>query len=56
MSYNYEPEFHELLPLLPPLDVADPENIAAARQSVGEMTAAMTAELDATGLPKYGVN
>ncbi len=50
MSYNYEPEFHELLPLLPPLDVADPENIAAARQSVGEMTAAMTAELDATGV------
>jgi len=50
MSYNYEPEFKELLPLLPPLDVADPDNIAAARLGIGEMTAALAADLDTTGV------
>jgi len=50
MSYNFEPEFKELLQHLPPFEANDPEDIASARASLAEMTGALVANLDTSGV------
>ena len=52
MSYNFEPEFKELLQHLPPFEANDPEDIASARASLAEMVVPSTTTLTGTtGLP-----
>jgi acetyl esterase/lipase len=50
MSYNFDPEFHELLALLPPLDLSHRDKLDAARATMNEMTAALAADLDTSGV------
>ena len=50
MSYNFDPEFEELLALLPPLDLSHRDKLDAARATMNEMTAALAADLDTSGV------